>query len=101
MTCPPPTTPRRAPWPRSSSAPATGEGFYSDEELEALRLSSKSHWDVPVRTGRGETVHLLAAHPTPPGFDGPEQRNVLRNHDEIRFWADYVDPRAGGYIYDD
>ncbi|MFC4561407.1 endonuclease/exonuclease/phosphatase family protein [Nocardiopsis mangrovi] len=81
--------------------PATGEGFYSDDELETLRLSSKSHWDVPVRTGRGRTVHLLAAHPTPPSFDGPERRNVLRNHDEIRFWADYVDPRRGGYIYDD
>jgi hypothetical protein len=34
-------------------------------------------------------------------FDGAEDRNGTRNHDEIRFWADYVTPGAGGYIYDD
>ncbi len=72
--------------------------FYSAEELDVLRLSSKNHVDVPVIVN-GETVHILAAHPTPPVFDGPEDRNGTRNHDEIRFWADYV---AGeGYIYDD
>jgi endonuclease/exonuclease/phosphatase family metal-dependent hydrolase len=47
-------------------------------------------------------IHLLAAHPTPPVFDGPEDRNGRRNHDEIRFWADYVGPfEASNYIYDD
>ena len=54
-----------------------------------LPLSSKSHWDVPVRIGR-TTLHLLASHPTPPAFDGPEDRNGRRNHDEIRFWSDYL-----------
>jgi hypothetical protein len=75
--------------------------WYSNSELELLRLSSKSHWDVPVRTGASE-IHVLVAHPTPPGFDGAEDRNGRRNHDEIRFWADYVrgDTHAG-YIYDD
>ena len=34
-------------------------------------------------------------------FDGPEDRNGTRNHDEIRFWADYVGPTASDYIYDD
>ncbi|QBI53920.1 endonuclease/exonuclease/phosphatase family protein [Streptomonospora litoralis] len=81
--------------------PATGEPFYSEEERKVLRLSSKSHWDVPVRIGRGRPVHLLASHPTPPGFDGPEERNVARNHDENRFFADYVSPRRSRYIYDD
>jgi len=38
---------------------------------------------------------------TPPTFDGPEDRNGKRNHDEIRFWTDYVTPGQGGYIYDD
>ena len=75
-----------------------GAPFYSDEALATLRLSSKSHWDVPIRV-RGVTVHLLASHPTPPVFDGPEDRNGARNADEIRFWADYV---AGAqYIRDD
>jgi Endonuclease/Exonuclease/phosphatase family len=75
--------------------------WYSAEELAVLPLSSKSHWDVPVKVG-GLTLHILASHPTPPAFDGPEDRNGLRNHDEIRFWTDYL---SGGpdaaYIRDD
>ena len=75
-----------------------GAPFYSDQALEILRLSSKSHWDVPVRID-GEVVHFLVCHPTPPVFDGPEDRNGARNADEIRFWADYV---AGAeYVHDD
>ena len=75
-----------------------GSPYYSDEALEVLRLSSKSHWDVPVRVGE-EVVHFLVSHPTPPVFDGPEDRNGARNADEIRFWSDYV---AGAeYIHDD
>jgi hypothetical protein len=76
--------------------------WYSDEELAVFRLSSKSHWDVPIQIG-DTTVHFLVSHPTPPVFDGPEDRNGTRNHDEIRFWADYIGPgnRAGSYIYDD
>jgi 3-phytase len=74
--------------------------WYSPAELDVFRLSSKSHWDVPIKVN-GETVHLLAAHPTSPVFDGPEDRNGTRNHDEIRFWADYVTPGSGAYIYDD
>ncbi len=74
--------------------------FYSPEEVAILRLSSKSHWDIPVQV-RGRIVHVLASHPTPPVFDGPEDRNGRRNHDEIRLWADYVDPVRSGYLYDD
>ena len=74
--------------------------FYSADEQDILRLSSKSHWDVPIEIGR-TTVHFLVSHPTPPTFDGDEDRNGRRNHDEIRFWADYVDPGRSGYIYDD
>ncbi len=75
--------------------------YYTDEQAGQLRLSSKSHWDVPVRIGT-KTVHVLASHPTPPTFDGDEDRNGRRNHDEIRFWADYVSDRASSsYIYDD
>ncbi|NLB57260.1 MAG: endonuclease/exonuclease/phosphatase family protein, partial [Gammaproteobacteria bacterium] len=54
--------------------PETGAPWHPDAVWEQLRLSSKSHWDVPVRTPRG-TVHVLASHPTPPVFDGPERRN--------------------------
>lgn len=73
--------------------------YYEPEEQAILRLSSKSHWDLPIRVGRKETVHFLVSHPTPPTFDGPEDRNGRRNHDEIRFWADYVD--GARYVYDD
>ena len=74
--------------------------WYSQEELAVLRLSSKSHWDIPIQVN-GETIHVLASHPTPPTFDGAEDRNGKRNHDEIRFWADYITPGNGNYIYDD
>jgi hypothetical protein len=74
--------------------------WYSPAELEVFRLSSKSHWDVPIQIGQ-DTVHFLVSHPTPPVFDGPEDRNGTRNHDEIRFWADYVTPWRSGYIVDD
>lgn len=70
--------------------PATRQPYYPFGVWELLRLSSKSHWDLPVDTPLG-TIHLLAAHPTPPVFDGPEKRNAMRNHDEIRLWADYLD----------
>jgi hypothetical protein len=75
-------------------------GFYSPAEIATLRLSSKSHWDVPIEID-GETVHLLVSHPTPPTFDGTEDRNGKRNYDEIRFWSDYITPNQGSYIYDD
>ncbi|WP_438764336.1 esterase-like activity of phytase family protein [Kushneria sp. TE3] len=77
----------------------TGD-YYSDAALDVLPLSSKSHWDIPVNVD-GEILHLLASHPTPPSFDGPENRNGLRNADEIRLWADYVTPGKGDYLVDD
>ena len=74
--------------------------YYTPTELNAFRLSSKSHWDVPVMVN-GRRVHVLCAHPTPPVFDGPEDRNGRRNNDEIRFWSDYVTQGSTGYMYDD
>lgn len=70
--------------------PASGEPWYSDEELDVLPLSSKSHWDVPLVLPSGQRVHMLCSHPTPPVFDGDEDRNGKRNHDEIKFWSLYV-----------
>jgi endonuclease/exonuclease/phosphatase family metal-dependent hydrolase len=78
-----------------------GTPFHPDEVWAQLRLSSKSHWDVPVTLPGGETLHLLASHPTPPVFDGPEDRNGRRNHDEIRLWVDYLTPGQGEYLRDD
>lgn len=75
------------------------QGWYTDEELAVLRLSSKSHWDIPVRTESGAIVHFIAAHTVPPAFDGPEDRNGRRNHDEIRLIADYL--ADADYLVDD
>lgn len=85
--------------PDDPATPAPGD-YYSAAEREVFRLSSKSHWDLPLQVG-GKVVHFLVSHPTPPVFDGPEDRNGRRNFDEIRFWADYIHPSRGGYIYDD
>jgi hypothetical protein len=86
--------------PDDPATPGVPADWYSPEELNVFRLSSKSHWDVPIAIG-GNTVHFLVSHPTPPVFDGPEDRNGTRNFDEIRFWADYISPGRAGYIYDD
>ena len=74
--------------------------FYPPADVGVLRLSSKSHWDLPIEVA-GRTIHVLASHPTPPVFDGPEDRNGRRNHDEIRFWLDYITPGQASYVYDD
>ncbi|WP_371195918.1 endonuclease/exonuclease/phosphatase family protein [Glaciecola sp. SC05] len=80
--------------------PETGEAFYNDQIWEQFPLSSKSHWDIPVIVN-GTPIHLLASHPTPPVFDGSEDRNGTRNHDEVRLWLDYITPNKADYIYDD
>jgi hypothetical protein len=85
--------------PDDPATPAPSD-WYSPAELNVFRLSSKSHWDLPVLVDR-KVVHFLTSHPTPPVFDGPEDRNGTRNYDEIRLWADYITPGRGSYLYDD
>ncbi|MFG0307300.1 MAG: endonuclease/exonuclease/phosphatase family protein [Phycisphaerales bacterium JB040] len=75
------------------------DAWYAGEAGDLFRLSSKSFWDIPVRLPNGEVLHVLCSHPTPPAFDGPEERNKRRNHDEIRLIADYIDGAA--YLVDD
>lgn len=74
------------------------EGLYTPAALEILRLSSKSHWDLPLAVG-GRRLHLLISHPTPTGFDGEEDRNGRRNFDELKLWAAYLD--GGEALVDD
>ena len=84
--------------------PVVGEDqspYYTPPVMEVFRLSSKSHWDVPIKIN-GAVVHFVVAHPTPPAFDGPEDKNGKRNHDEIRMLADYVGAKSESeYLYDD
>jgi hypothetical protein len=92
--------------PDDPGTAAPADWYTPGPELDSFRLSSKSHWDVPIVIG-DKTVHFLVSHPTPPVFDDPPSFpagvdfNGRRNHDEIRFWADYVIPSRSGYIYDD
>ncbi|MFN3202892.1 MAG: endonuclease/exonuclease/phosphatase family protein [Bradymonadia bacterium] len=84
---------------RPSKADGTGS-WYTDEAWAALPLSSKNHVDVPVRTPQG-VIHVIAAHPTPPVFDGPEDRNGRRNFDELRLVAAMLAPAAPAWLVDD
>ncbi|REG81338.1 endonuclease/exonuclease/phosphatase family protein [Marinomonas pollencensis] len=77
---------------------AQGKPWFDVEDMAVLPLSSKSHWDVAVNV-EGRVLRCLCSHPTPPVFDGEERRNACRNHDEIRFWTDYLSSES--YFYDD
>ncbi|SEO21640.1 Endonuclease/Exonuclease/phosphatase family protein [Salinihabitans flavidus] len=81
--------------------PVSVAGPFPSQGAQAVqRLSSVGHWAVPVAVPGGE-VTILAFHATTPVFDGPEDRNGLRNADELRFWLRYLDgalnvPPPGG-----
>ncbi len=62
----------------------------STEIAAVQRLSSTSHWIAPVILADGP-VDVLAFSATPPVFDGPEDRNGLRNRDELRLWSLVLD----------
>lgn len=89
-----------AAWPDNLATPGVSADWYSNSEKNIFRLSSKTHLDVPIDLG-GQTLHFLVSHPTPPSFDGAEDRNGRRNHDEIRLWADYIAPWKSAYLKDD
>ncbi|MFT3975260.1 MAG: endonuclease/exonuclease/phosphatase family protein [Amaricoccus sp.] len=76
---------------------ADGTPYPDAASAAELRLSSRSHWDVPVTLPGGGTLHLLASAPTPPLFDGAEGFNRRRNHDEIGFWTAWL----GGAVFPD
>ena len=65
------------------------------EALAMQRLATTGFWEVPVVLPGGGSLRLLAWHATPPVFDGPEDRNGRRNHDEAAFWLQLMDGRLG------
>ena len=60
----------------------------SADAAAVQRLSTNGHWDVEILTQ--PPLHLLAFAATAPVFDGPEDRNGRRNHDEIAFWRAHL-----------
>lgn len=72
-----------------------GAPFPSAAAQAVQRLSSKGHWAVPLDLPGARRLTLLTFQAGPPVFDGPEDRNGRRNHDEIRFWQLYLDGAFG------
>lgn len=68
-----------------------GTPFPSAEAQASQRLSSTGHWAIPMRVPEGSNLWLTGFAAAPPLFDGPERRNQLRNRDELRFWALWLD----------
>ena len=75
-----------------------GTPFHPDDVWARLRLSSKTHLAVEILLPSGP-LWLLAAHPTPPVFDGPEDRNGRRNADAIRLIRAILD--GADWLVDD
>ncbi|WP_367379427.1 endonuclease/exonuclease/phosphatase family protein [Loktanella sp. 3ANDIMAR09] len=70
------------------------EGPLGSADIMAVqRLSSTGHWIVPI-AAPGGPVTLMTYSATPPVFDGPEDRNGLRNRDELRLWTHILDHDA-------
>ncbi len=58
------------------------------------RLSTTAHLVVPVTLESGAPLSIATWHATPPVFDGPEDRNGRRNHDETAFWLKWLETDA-------
>lgn len=75
--------------------PPGGAPVLPEAVLAVQRLASVGFWAVPVAAGSGEVITLLAYSATPPVFDGPDDRNGRRNHDETAFWLRFLDGGLG------
>ncbi len=81
-------------WRDVPGATLPQEPLWSDAVAAVQRLSTTGHWIVPV-LAPGGPVDIMAFSATPPVFDGPEDRNGLRNRDELRLWTQVLDGAFG------
>lgn len=58
----------------------------NDPARDIQRLHTTGAYEVPLLLPGGQTLRLLVFYASPPAFDGPEDRNGRRNHDEAAFW---------------
>lgn len=58
----------------------------TDPARDIQRLHTTGAYEIPLQLPDGRTLQLLAFYASPPAFDGPEDRNGRRNHDEAAFW---------------
>lgn len=73
-----------------------GAPFPSAGARAVQRLSSTGHWIVPLVAPSGRRLVLMVWHAAPPVFDGPEDLNGRRNHDEARLWTLLLDGALPG-----
>lgn len=78
-----------------------GTPFPSSAAQRIQRLSSSGHWIVPIEVPELGRLDLLTFHAAPPVFDGPEDRNGRRNHDEVMFWHLLLEGKLSGPIRKD
>lgn len=72
-----------------------GSPFPSHDARAIQLLSSTGHWIVPVTLPNEKILNVLTFQAGPPVFDGPEDRNGRRNHDEIMMWKHVLDGEFG------
>lgn len=77
-------------FPQALLPQVDGKPFPTAKAQAVQRLSTTGHWVVPIIIDGG-TMNLMAFHATPPVFDGDEDRNGRRNHNEVQFWSTYLD----------
>ncbi len=75
---------------------ALPSGYFSEAELSVFWLHSVAAWRVPIKTPDG-VLQVLTTQTAPPVFDGPENRNGLRNADQIKFLRSQL-PDAGAFV---
>ncbi|MFK7877406.1 MAG: endonuclease/exonuclease/phosphatase family protein [Paracoccaceae bacterium] len=64
----------------------------SPKGLELIKtLSTTAHWLIPVETPSQGRAWIGTYFATAPVFDGPEDRNGRRSHDETAFWTKLLD----------
>lgn len=71
-----------------------GQPFPSQAAQDIQRLSTSGHWIVPITLSDGPTLTLMAWSATPPVFDGEEDRNGLRNRDELLLFENVINTEA-------
>lgn len=72
--------------------PRAANAAFPSEDAQAIqRLAAHGAWVVPIVHPDLGQISVLTYHATPPVFDGPEDANGRRNHDETRFWSLYLD----------
>lgn len=67
-----------------------GEPFPNQRVQDIQRLPTSGHWVVPIMPMDADLFHVLVWSATPPVFDGPEDRNGLRNRDELLVWENLL-----------